>query len=445
MKRVTLMTMAALLVAASTAQAGWWRGYSGDVGNCIQLTSDGNYVFSGSVFPNLVLYKVDTLGDIIWSHTYGKSDTWLWRWIEETSDGGYIIAPRTPSLLKINAQGDSVWAKDYGFDSHCVQETSDGGFVFTSEYDELVLVRTDSLGDTLWTRKFKVSGNVDNVGYFLQETNDKGFIITGVTNYIEEGGYGWSNLWLVKTDSSGNEQWRRIYGEQTYDYISKGYCVRQTEDSGYIVTGVNPQGLWLLKTNPTGDTLWTKTYSYGSGGTGFSVQLTQDGDYIITGVTETFIAMSLNPGSAKLWLLKTDDYGDTIWTRTYSGINGAVGRCVQQTNDLGYVVLGYASGIGIYLLKTDSLGLLSIKEGPLPQKNENWRINSVGSELTLCYENMPQGIRVSIFDCSGRRVDRVQRNSPSGTITWGYNHPPGVYYVRVANNPSKTERVIIVH
>lgn len=441
MKRLLLI----ILLAAITVQAGWWRGYSGDVGNCIQLTSDGNYVFSGSVFPNLVLYKVDTLGDIIWSHTYGKSDTWLWRWIEETSDGGYIIAPRTPSLLKINAQGDSVWAKDYGFDSHCVQETSDGGFVFTSEYDELVLVRTDSLGDTLWTRRFTEPSNAYNVGYFIQVTDDGGYIITGSTEYADEY-VNWSNLWLVKTDSFGNKMWSKVYGNDT---DSKGYCVRQTKDGGYIISGVSPQGLWLLKTNANGDTLWTKTYSYPSGGgAGFSVQLTQDSGYIVSGVTETFTAVNLYAGTAKLWLLKMNEQGDTVWSRTYSGDDWAVGRCVQQTADSGYVVLGYASGIGIYLLKTDSLGLLSISEEPITESDETWWVNySVGNEIVLRYSKSPQGFNAVIFDATGRKVDELYSKASNGSIAWGACQTPGVYFIqaREQKNKRSTVKVVLTH
>lgn len=446
MKRLSLVLTVFALTLPQPGQAGWWRTYGGagyDVGNCVQITSDGNYIISGAKGLNLFVLKVDTTGDLKWQHTYGMSNTELWRWVEETSDGGFIIAPRTPSLLKINSQGDTMWSKDYGIESHCVQVTSDGGYAFTGGFSELILAKTDSEGDTLWTRKFSVPGNVDNVGYFLQETKDKGFIITGVTNYIEEGGYGWSNLWLVKTDSSGNEQWRRIYGEQTYDYVSKGYCVRQTKDSGYIITGLNPKGLWLLRTDSLGDTLWTKVYGNPIGGEGYSVVATLDGGYIVTGTTD---AVFLN-ADRKLCLLKTDSQGDTLWTRIY---DGEIGYGVQQTSDSGYIVVGgtvsYGAGNSdVFLFKTDSFGLLAIIEDQLSETGSNWwLISPVGSQIKLNFSNSPQGFRASIYDVSGRRIDELASQSSSGTLVWGQGYPLGVYFLRVTGNPSKTRKIVIV-
>jgi nicotinamide riboside kinase len=452
-KRNIVLLVVGVLLFCGTMSAGWWKTYGGagnELGNCVQITSDGNYIISGSKDLNLWLLKVDTSGNVIWEHTYGRSDTWLWRWIEETNDGGYIVAPRTPSLLKISPQGDSLWAKDYGINSHCVQQTSDGGYVFTGDYAELVLTKTDSNGDSLWTQRHKNPGNDYNVGYFIQEANDMGFIITGQTDYVDSEGYGWTNLWLIKTDSLGSLLWSRVYGEQVYDYISKGYCVRETSDSGYIVSGVSPEGLWLLKTDSLGDTLWTKTYSY-SGGTGFSVRQTHDGGYILTGVSKTFTT-SLNAEAAKLWLLKTDSIGDTLWTRLYSGEGYDVGRCVQQTSDLGYIITGYTSSHGaggsdIYLLKTDSLGLLAINEESLAGVSTNWQIAStVGRQITLYYSDSPQGFHGSVFDAIGRKVDELHSSSQSGTIIWGGGYNAGVYFIKENEiNNAQTERVVLVH
>lgn len=444
MKRFTLVLTLAALALPQAGHAGWFRTYGGEVGNCAQITSDGNYIISGRSNLNLVLYMVDTLGNIIWEHTYGRSDDMMSRWVEETSDGGYIIAPRTPSLLKVDSQGDTLWSRDYGLLTCCVQETADKGYIAIGGYAELALIRTDSLGDTVWIRRYSEPGYSYNVGQFIQKATDGGYIISGFTAFADENLGQWENLWLVKTDSQGNKQWSKIYGKQENGYASKGYCIRQTSDEGYIITGVVPGGLWLLKADSLGDTLWTKTYGLPDKGTGFSIQRTLDYGYIITGVTETFLS-AWNAGTSKLWLLKTDSLGDTLWTRFYDANDWAVGRCVQQTSDSGYIVLGYSS-LGIYLLKTDSLGLLAIEESPIPPPLSNWEITeSVGNQIRLSYGNRPSGFKAYVFDVLGREVDRIEDASSTGVIKWGSDYPSGVYFIQVnENQKTRTAKVVLV-
>lgn len=445
MKKLSLVLTLAALALPQLGQAGWWRTYGGDgydVGNCVQITSDGNYIISGQKDFNLYILKVDTTGMVIWEKTYGRSDTRIGRWIEETSDGGYIISPRTPSLLKIDAQGDSMWAKDYGFNSHCVQETSDGGFIFTSEYEELLLVRTNSLGDTLWTKRHSEPGNTYNVGYFIQITSDGGYIITGATVYSDE--YeDWSDLWLIKTDSLGNKMWSKVYGNNT---ISEGHCVIQTSDGGYIVTGLAPGGLWLLKTDSLGDTVWTKIYNTPPGGEGYSVREVQENGYIVVGTMEAVLA-AYQSGLRDFLFLRTDADGDSLWTRVYGDDEGSeIGYCVQQTEDNGYIATGVRQG-DLYLLKTDSLGLLCISEEPIIETRGNWVVsNSVGSQIILYYSNESQGFHAVVFDALGRKVDELHSSSQSGTIIWGSGYNTGVYFIKENGiKNAHTERVVLVH
>lgn len=187
------------------------------MGNCVQLTSDGNYIISGSKNndDSLWLLKVDTAGKIHWSKTYGRSEGLVTRWLEKTKDGGYIIAPRTPSLLKVNAQGDSLWSHDYGIYSYCVQPTSDNGFIVIGGtngfgYDEqLILIKTNPNGDTVWTKTYAEPGNNRNSAFFIQVTADSGFIITGKTGYTDPEYNFWVDLWLLKTDRNGDIKWSK--------------------------------------------------------------------------------------------------------------------------------------------------------------------------------------------------------------------------------------------
>jgi hypothetical protein len=193
--------------------------------------------------------------------------------------------------------------------------------------------------DTLWTKTF--GGSSSDVGNSIQQTMDGGYIITGYTYSF---GAGMGDVWLIKTDSSGNTSWAKTFGGSNRD---KGYSVKQTSDSGYILTGYTVsfsaglEDVWLVKADANGDTQWTKT----SGGIGLdigsSVQQTTDSGYIIVGWTNSF-----GSGDYDFWLIKTNAYGDSLWTKTFGGIGSDVGKSVQQTIDGGYIITGYTESFG---------------------------------------------------------------------------------------------------
>jgi hypothetical protein len=310
----------------------------------------------------------------VWSRTYGGSsydDGWYG---QQTTDGGYIVTGETQSfgsgggdvyLIKSDSLGDTLWTRtyggiysDYGFS---VQQTTDGGYVvvgrtlsFGTGNVDVYLIKTDSTGDTLWTRTYGGSGYDE--GIFVQQITDGGYIVAGYTSSFGAGGY---DAYLIKTDSFGDTLWTCSYGGSNDDY---GSSVQQTTDGGYIVVGltgsfgVGHDDVYLIKTDSIGDTLWTRTYGGSSYDQGYSVQQTTDGGYIVAGRT-----LSFGASDGDIYLIKTDSIGDTLWTRTYGGSNEERGYWAQQTTDGGYIVSGLTSSFGAgsydaYLIKTDSLG-----------------------------------------------------------------------------------------
>jgi hypothetical protein len=140
------------------------------------------------------------------------------------------------------------------------------------------------------------------------------------------------------------------------------FAVAQTSDTGYVAVGyvwgrgLGRYNVWLIKTDAWGDTLWTRVYGGGDDDLGFSVQQTSDGGYIIAGST-----YPVGSGNWDVYLVKTDAAGDTLWTRTYGGAGDEDGRAVQQTMDGGYIVAGYSESFGagdddVYIVKTDANG-----------------------------------------------------------------------------------------
>jgi hypothetical protein len=272
---------------------------------------------------------------------------------------GLIVLLSAICLTSI-ASAQMSWWRAYGGPSddegNSVQQTTDGGFIiagFTNSFGagdaDVYLVKTNAQGETLWTRTY--GGTKGDFGYSVQQTSDDGYIIAGTTYSFREWGFG---IYLIKTDAQGESLWTRTYGGPIFN---DGYSVRQTADGGYIVAGAifsdaNMYDVCLIKTNASGDTLWTRTYGGADEDQARSVQQTTDGGYIAVGSTWSFGA-----GNGDVYLIKTDAQGETLWTRIYGGPERDEGHSVQQTTDGGYIVTGFSvSAGGLYLIKTDSQG-----------------------------------------------------------------------------------------
>ena len=288
--------------------------------------------------------------------------------VQQTEDGGYIITGETESfgaawldlcLIRTDSVGDTLWVGTYGGAGwergNSVLQVSDGSYIVTGWYDfgggrgiDVWLIKTDSLGDTAWTKAY--AGSNDELGNSVQQTDDGGYITVGVVG---------SEMYLLKTDSVGDSIWTRVYGGSGAD---EGKSVRQASDGGYVIAGwtdsfgAGAEDVYLVRTDSVGDTLWTRTYGGSGSDRGYSVQQISDGGCIIVGWTESFGA-----GTLDVWLIRTDSLGDTLWTRTYGGTDSDYGLSVQQTQDRGYIIAGYTWSFGagrydVYLVKTDSLG-----------------------------------------------------------------------------------------
>ncbi|MBT6471289.1 MAG: Ig-like domain-containing protein [Candidatus Marinimicrobia bacterium] len=349
-----------------------------EVGNSVQQTTDGGYIITGytNSFGNgesdVWLIKIDSNGNEEWNKTFGGSGVDYGRSVQQTTDGGYIIIGHTNSfgngnldvyLIKTNSDGNEEWNKTFGGsdndEGYSVEQTTDGGYIITgvtrsfgNGSSDVWLIKTDSQGNEEWNKTF--GGVKYDVGSSVQQTTDGGYIITG---YTVSFGNGSSDVWLIKTDSQGTEEWNKTFGGSVDEV---GNSVQQTTDGGYIITGYthsfqnDPYDVWLIKTDSQGTEEWNKTFGLGDHEFGWSVQQTTDGGYIITGYTHL--------GNTDVWLIKTDSQGTEEWNKTFGvGRSVEVGLSVQQTTDSGYILTGLTSSFGngksdVWLIKTDSEG-----------------------------------------------------------------------------------------
>jgi uncharacterized delta-60 repeat protein len=389
---LALFTQSAYAVTFAKTYGG--TGYEG--ASSVQRTSDGGYILAGYTYSfgaglsDIILIKTDANWNISWAKTYGGTNWDVARSVQQTSDGGYILAGETYSfgaggydffLINTDANGNIQWAKTYGGtnydEAYYVQQTSDGGYIvagltysFGAGLSDIILIKTDANGNISWAKTY--GGTSGDVAYSVQKTSDGGYIVAGWTASF---GAGSLDILLIKTNANGNIQWAKTYGGTHWDIA---YSVQQTSDGGYIVAGytqsfgAGSKNIFLIKTNANGNIQWAKTYGGTNYDEAYSVQQTSDGGYILAGYTQSFGA-----GYDDIFLIKTDANGNIIWAKTYGGTDWDYAYSVQQTSDGGYIVAGYTQSFGagggdIFLIKTDvngNIGSCSIVRNVIPTVN----------------------------------------------------------------------------
>jgi hypothetical protein len=319
---------------------------------------------------------------------------------QQTKDGGYIVVTYKAEdpdfsqimLLKTDATGAKTWTRTFPHDNAVttcsMQQTSDGGFIITGAIysgplekvrSRIFLLKADAAGGGTWEKSFSGVANGNNYGNCVRQTNDGGYVVIGTigtnnshaTRTIDEASSlpinqvlsdssdlpDTNDIYLIKTDAGGNLVWERRFGLTDK---AEGNSVQQTTDGGYIITGTISSGtnsvIYLLKTNGAGGMAWIKTFGDSRNYAGYSVQQTRDRGYIIAGYTQPCYG-AVNDAC----LIKTDSLGNLSWTRSFGGDDDDGGNSVQQTNDGGYIIVGYtcsygAGGSDVYLIKTDAAG-----------------------------------------------------------------------------------------
>jgi hypothetical protein len=325
-----------------------------------------------------------------WSKTYGGVIHDSGSGVVQSSDGGYAIAGTTISfsaagyavyLVKTDSLGNMQWNKTYGGIGddygYSVVQTSDGGYAiagYTNSFgagsSDVYLVKTDSTGTMLWNKTY--GGINADIGRSVVQSSDGGYTIAGYTYSFGAGSY---DVYLVKTDSTGNMIWSKTYGGTSSDV---GSSVVQSSDGGYAIAGytysfgAGSYDVYLVKTDSLGNMQWNKTYGGTSSDFGYSVVQTSDGGYAIAGYTYSFGA-----GYEDVYLVKTDSLGNMQWNKTYGGTNDDVGSSVVQSADGGYAIVGETASFGagnndVYLVKTDVYGDFGLA-----------RVDSSANTLTL--------------------------------------------------------------
>jgi len=345
-------------------------------------SNDGD-VSGNNGASDIWIVKLNENGNIIWENSYGGPNAEEGASIQQTTDGGYIVTGNTVSknddaaqykgrydiwILRLDNKGILQWEKTYGGTNweyvSNVQQTTDGGFIVAASalsndrdvgknnggYDYWIL-KLDRSGNIKWSKIY--GGENSDVTSFIKQTFDGGYIAAGISasNSGDVGGNnGNFDYWIVKLDRSGSLVWEKNYGGAFYDFASS---ILQVEDGSYIVAGhsasveVDPntsdrgQDPWILKLDKNGNLQWEKRYQGEEYDFANSIQQTNNGGYIIAGT-------SISTGDGRLenfmydcLLMKVDKFG-TLELKTRFGTKDRdVIYAVEQTRDGSYTLAGF--------------------------------------------------------------------------------------------------------
>jgi hypothetical protein len=390
------------------------RTYS-SIARAVLETSDGFLVAGSDVVTiapgrfDFFLMKIDYQGDTVWTRTYGGSKDEQAFDLKATPDGGYILCGQAEEvgggemsywLVKTSSSGDSIWAKKYGrgpddrLYGKSVQVTSDGGYIIAGYVDDrtvgtsadyIYLVKTGA--DTVsWTKSIDLPGS--ELAYDVQEVSD-GFVIVGHSNTLGTGGW---EIFLLKTDTLGNELWTRTYGDSSDE---RAYSVEKMADDGFLICGMT---------------------------------------------------RSMGAGSSDYYLIRTDSLGDTLWTRTYGGTSSDEALDAHPTDDGGYVIAGYsqsytAGWADFFLVKTNADGLVPIVQTHEAEIIQSFRLyqnypNPFNPVTTIEFQ-IPNTdlVSIKIYDILGREITTLlDKTLPAGwhQVRWDAGTvPSGVYFYRL--------------
>jgi hypothetical protein len=361
----TIVSTLPFCAASSEPLVEWQKTYGGTSGDAIVQASDGGYVIAATFVGEQRLIKTDVAGNIVWNVSIGYSS--ISNIVEfVASDDGYIVAQRSGEspiavlLVKINGDGVVQWSIPYqvsAFSSYLnyATQTNDGGYVFVggtktpnSTIDETWILKTGSDGNKQWNityRNFTAS--------LITQTLDGNYVFAG-----DSGGQDASFFitYIAKMDGTGNILWQKSFENQT------GYRPRSlisTSDGGFMLAGARylPSGsaaAFALKTDSQGNLQWTRTFGENSGFR-VAIENSDNNSYIFAGGTyniqQDYFAR----------LVHTNAMGDVEWQTSYSGIGNGYVYSLVQTRDGGYAFTGATSELNststeMWLVKVGSNG-----------------------------------------------------------------------------------------
>ncbi|MDH5035352.1 T9SS type A sorting domain-containing protein [Chryseobacterium cucumeris] len=495
------------LAAQSAPSIEWQKalgGTHGESANAVQQTSDGGYIVAGHSMSNdgdvtgnhgggdYWIVKLNPAGGIQWQKTLGGSNVDDAQSIRQTTDGGYIIAGSSNSgdgdisgnhgnydywIVKLDSNGNMQWQKSLGGSSmdmaQSIQQTSEGGYIVAgSSSSNDGDVSGNHGGGDYWIVKLDINGNIQwqkSLGgssseqvNSVQQTFDGGYIIAGTTVSTDGDitvSYGNNDFWVVKLDSGGNMQWQKTLGN-IGDNI--GYYAQQTFDGGYIAVGTSfnssnlESGLpdyWVIKLSNNGTIEWDKYFGGSFHDNAITIRQTPEWDYIVAGWTASNNGQVTNHhGNLDYWIIKLDSSGNLKWEKTLGGPDFDYLTALELTADNGYIVSGSTGSTsgdvtGHHGMIDAWIVKLSPEQLGIPENQQRHKPNLYPNPAKEFFylDHLPRESTISITDMSGRKLFSQKYNEEKIKISTSA-FMEGLYMVQVKNREEiiLTKKITII-
>jgi hypothetical protein len=443
--------------------------------------------------------KTDAAGSLIWQKCYGGSDDDRIYDAIQTSDGGYIFAGPTSSndgqvtgnqgyqdywIVKVDSNGNLEWQKSFGGSlwdvPFSIQQTWDGGYIVaggsTSNDGQITgnhggqdfwIIKLDPSGNLIWQNALGGSGQDEAID--IQNTSDSGSIVCGLSHSNDgqvSGNHGLDDFWVVKLNSSGAIQWQRTYGGSNRD---AAYSINQTGDGGYIVAGYTQSfdgqvsgnhgqyDIWVVKTNATGDLEWQQCFGGSGIEVAWEIQKIDDFSYILIGQTDSNNGqVSGNHGNQDYWVIRFTNSGDILWKECFGGSGDEDGLSIALTIDGKYILAGQSSSndgqvsgnhgsFDFWVVKLADSGYIS---GTGDDSNKHILFNiypsptTGSSTLQLISGSDDSPIQVICYNMVGEMVFKQEFISGRKHELSLTDQAPGLYLLMVIQDGEKVTRTI---
>jgi hypothetical protein len=424
----------------------------------LKSTPDGGFIIVGVSEQNgdIYLLKTDENGDTLWSSLFDFTIDDVGRSVEPLDDGGYVITGYSGGyivLTRTDSLGNDLWYQYLGSGyGRAVKSTSDGGYIVAAYSplsggpEDIFIAKTDSEGELIWSKTY--GGSEAERPWDIKETSDGDFIILGWT---ESYGLGQTDFYVIKTDSNGDSLWTRTYGSGGIDE-ARSFILK--DDNGFIIVGktfvpVTWADMYVVNADSSGDVIWTKVFPESYYQVTNSIFPTSDGGYVLAAITSNNLAISK--------VMKIDANGDSLWCRIIEDpAQNLYLRSIVQASDGGYVAAGYhqvpnhANDVFLVKLAPD-ITEIEDEIAILPDRitlHQNYP-NPFNAKTTISFELAePADIVLSLYDLLGRKVSVIM-NGPydagSHDITFDASElTSGIYFYKFQSGEISVTKSMIL-
>ncbi|MCB2229974.1 T9SS type A sorting domain-containing protein [bacterium] len=473
---ISLFVVLILSIPASGQDILWETGYGGtlnETGAASCPAEANGLVLAGSTYSfgagdfDIYVLRLDSLGDTLWSVTWGGTAADYGYDVTPSADGGFVVCGSTESfgnggrdlcLVKISSTGTVLWSRQIGGSANDVGASirllADSGFVVGGTtassgagYDDFYLVRTDRNGIVQWQKTYGGAGGESGAAVRAINGGSGGFVLVGSTGSFGEG---YSSIYVVRTNTVGDTLWTSTYGGSRADL---GQTIEIAPDGGFLIAGATASygagfyDCYLVRTDPDGVQLWHDWYGGAKDDRAYSLCPLSDGGWMLAGTTE-----SSGAGKIDLYLTRLTSEGVVMWNRTLGGSESDYARSIVSTDDGNLIAAGYSysyacGGSDVYLAKVRLDAMTSVFEQMSPVLPDHIELeqnypNPFNASTTISF-NLHQraSAQLTIYNVLGRAVRSfTQRSLSAGTysVTWdgrdqsGTPVASGVYFYRLS-------------